>query len=362
MKHIIWGSAPDNVAIPQQPSDIMEDDQYHIYYYMDVADRGLQLPIRIQQLDRQIRAKNSNSPIWLHIYSYGGSIVTGLNIYDQIQQVETPVYAVIDGIAASAATLIAFACDQVFMQPNAHLMIHQLSSFSMGTYNQIQDDMKFMNKLMDQVVEIYLERSSLSEEDIRNKLMRDTWIDSEMALKWGMSDGIIHLPASQDEEELEATKQTQTQVSMEVKPVTKKQNTQEETTLIDKIELIFEAAKAGEEIEDSKVIVLLGQIIETLGRLGQGLVAISERVDSIDAQVADQATALPHLTEQLLKYIDGKVTEKARTEASRSQVERDAEEDAVKQILNAKNVTDKGDGPRLTLKQQMQQLNIPVNN
>ena len=79
-------------------------------------------------------------PIYLHINSYGGIIFDALTAIDVIKACKVPVYTIIEGATASAGTLISVVGDKRFIRPNAHMLIHQLSSGCWGKMMEIEDD------------------------------------------------------------------------------------------------------------------------------------------------------------------------------------------------------------------------------
>ena len=88
----------------------------HIYFYADVdSDRCLALIRAVRETDSELRTEHLSrgldgeplTPIWLHIHSYGGSLFAAFSLADQLAMIKSPLYAIVEGIAASAATLIA---------------------------------------------------------------------------------------------------------------------------------------------------------------------------------------------------------------------------------------------------------------
>jgi ATP-dependent Clp protease protease subunit len=131
------------------------------------------------------------TPIWLHIHSYGGDLFTGFSVADQLAMIKTPIYSIVEGICASAATLISMSCVKRFILPSSFMLIHQLSGVKWGTHEQFKDEMTLQSKAMDRLVEFYARRSRVSVEDVRSMLMRDYWMDAETCLKQGFVDEIL---------------------------------------------------------------------------------------------------------------------------------------------------------------------------
>jgi uncharacterized phage infection (PIP) family protein YhgE len=111
--------------------------------------------------------------------------------------VKTPVYTVIEGIAASAASIIASAGDKRFALPNSQFMIHQLSSIFWGNASEFEDEYRLQQNLMDQLTGFYSARINknavkpINSEQISAMLKRNTYIPADQALEQGFIDGVI---------------------------------------------------------------------------------------------------------------------------------------------------------------------------
>src|SRR5690606_1568607 len=101
---------------------------------------------------------------------------------DQLKRVKTPIYAIVEGVCASAATLIALSCDKRYILPNSFMLVHQLSTFIWGTHEEFKDEMLLQEKAMERLTKFYVEHSKLNEDEIREMLKRDFWMDAETSI------------------------------------------------------------------------------------------------------------------------------------------------------------------------------------
>lgn len=172
----------------------------HIYYYADVdSDRCLALIRSVREADSKLRAEHLSrgldtepmTPIWIHIHSYGGSLFAAFSLADQLTMIKSPLYAIVEGIAASAATLIAMSCDKRYILPNSFMMIHQLSSFMWGKYEEFKDEMGLQDKLMERLVQFYADKTELSRKEVKKMLKRDFWMDADDCVEKGFADEIL---------------------------------------------------------------------------------------------------------------------------------------------------------------------------
>lgn len=191
---------PKSDSSSSNKPDIQVADN-HIYFYSDVnTGKCLALIKTIREMDAKLRCERSTrdlpaaypeTPIWLHIESPGGALFTAFGIAEQIQRIKTPVYSVVEGYAASAATILSNACRKRFIVPSAFMMVHQLSSFHWGKYEEFKDEMKLLDMAMERLIAFYCQRTKITEEKLREYLKRDTWFNAEECLEVGLVDDIL---------------------------------------------------------------------------------------------------------------------------------------------------------------------------
>ena len=172
----------------------------HIYFYSSVnSDRCLALMKEIRELDDVLRVERVSrnipdnypmTPIWLHVNSNGGSLFDGFGVADQIATIKSPLYSVVEGCVASAGTLISMSCAKRYIMPSAFMLIHQLSSFMWGTYEQFKDEIHVLDMAMQTMTKFYKEHSKLGEEAIKDILTRDSWFSAEECIENGFVDEV----------------------------------------------------------------------------------------------------------------------------------------------------------------------------
>lgn len=172
----------------------------HIYFYAEVVpERVLALMKDVRYGDEELRGEHltrqvpesMRHPLWLHVQSSGGSLFAGLSALDQLNAIATPIFSVVEGCVASAATLISMACTRRYILPGSFMLIHQLSSIHWGTYEDFRDEMHLMDMLMERLVTFYVARSKMDEAKIRELLQRDSWFKAEECVELGLVDEIF---------------------------------------------------------------------------------------------------------------------------------------------------------------------------
>jgi ATP-dependent protease ClpP protease subunit len=180
-------------ALGKTPSTV-KTEKNHIYFYTEVDRDSVQQLIEALreteiyciQLKRRLNLKKV--PIYLHINSFGGCIFSAFNAIDYIKSCTVPIYTIIEGSTASAGTLISVFGKRRYIRPNAHMLIHQLSSGCWGKMSEIEDEYKNLKGLMVRIRSIYKNNTSMPKDVLRRLLKHDLWLDSDKSIKYGLVD------------------------------------------------------------------------------------------------------------------------------------------------------------------------------
>ncbi len=127
----------------------------------------------------------------LHINSPGGMIYEGLAIYTTIVSHKATVNGFVDGMAASIASVILMATDKIIMPESSDLMIHDPWSIVIGGADDMRAEAKELDRLKDQIVKIYSDRSNIDSGELNKLMKKETWISGQEALDMGFADEVI---------------------------------------------------------------------------------------------------------------------------------------------------------------------------
>ncbi|CAM3107831.1 MULTISPECIES: head maturation protease, ClpP-related [Streptobacillus] len=144
-----------------------------------------------KEIARQLSSLENIDTINVHINSAGGSVTHAVAISNLLKQSKLKTIAYIDGIAASAATIITSSCDIVRMPKNAIFMIHNPSTFVVGETKDMEKAIEILEKMKDNIIETYLSKTKLSKEELSDLMDKETWLNSEEAKKYGFIDEIV---------------------------------------------------------------------------------------------------------------------------------------------------------------------------
>lgn len=130
------------------------------------------------------------TPLALRLNSPGGSVFDAVAIYNAIKRHSGTVTVWIDGIAASAASYIAMAGDEIVMPENAFLMIHDPAGAVMGTAIDMRAMAEALDKIKGSLLQGYAAKSGRPQEEIAPLMAAETWLDAKDALDLGFADRI----------------------------------------------------------------------------------------------------------------------------------------------------------------------------
>jgi ATP-dependent Clp protease protease subunit len=181
-----------------KPQTSMDREKNHIYFYQSVdQDSCLELNRKINALNKDlmqhaIEYETEPPNIYLHINSFGGSLFAAFSTIDTIMSSKIPIVSIIEGCAASAATIISMVCHKRYCTPNSFMLIHQLSTGASGKYEEMKDDFMNDTKLMKLLYKLYLQHTNMDKKTIKKVLKRDLWWDVNECMKNGLIDDIWH--------------------------------------------------------------------------------------------------------------------------------------------------------------------------
>lgn len=158
-------------------------DEASIYIYDEISYYGITAAQFMKDLG-EVTAKVIN----LHINSPGGDVFDGITIYNGLRNHAATVKVSVDGLAASIASIIAMAGDEVRMAKNSYLMIHRASSIAWGNDSEMLRVAKLLQKIDTTLVDTYQDKTGKNADEIKALMDAETWLTAEEALSYGFAD------------------------------------------------------------------------------------------------------------------------------------------------------------------------------
>lgn len=133
-----------------------------------------------------VEALKDARDVHVHINSYGGDVFAGVAIANILKNHKGRTIAYIDGLAASAASIIAFGCDEIIIPSNAYLMIHRVSCGMFGNADDFLRQIEVMEKIEEGIINSYTEKAieGVTREQIKDFMFSETWFTGEDTAKY----------------------------------------------------------------------------------------------------------------------------------------------------------------------------------
>ncbi|MBR1383361.1 MAG: Clp protease ClpP [Ruminococcus sp.] len=132
-----------------------------------------------------------SAPITVYINSPGGDCVAAAQIYTMLMDYPHDVTVKIDGIAASAASVIAMAGTKVLMSPVSMMMIHNPATVAMGDHTDMEKAIAMLDSVKESIINAYAIKTGISRKELSAMMDSETWMDANKAVELGFADGIL---------------------------------------------------------------------------------------------------------------------------------------------------------------------------
>jgi ATP-dependent Clp protease protease subunit len=137
---------------------------------------------------------SGKGPITVWINSPGGDVWAAAQIYNMLLSYSGKVTVKIDGLAASAASVIAMAGDEVLVSPVSMLMIHNPSTMAMGDKDDLAQAISMLDSVKDSILNAYVKKTGLSKNKLSKLMDDETWMDASKAVELGFADRVMERP------------------------------------------------------------------------------------------------------------------------------------------------------------------------
>ena len=183
-------------------SDDDEEDirvvQNHIYFWCDVTKKtALDLTLKLTEVYNKMRSLtlfgDTITPVYIHINSYGGDLDAALGVVDTMESLKLDganIITIIEGNAASAATLISVVGNERRIRPNAYMRIHNFSTGICGKKNELDEEYANLEKLEKIRVDLYMKHSNMEQTDLEKQMAGEIDMTPYECIEKGLVDSI----------------------------------------------------------------------------------------------------------------------------------------------------------------------------
>ncbi|RYC98822.1 head maturation protease, ClpP-related [Facklamia hominis] len=137
----------------------------------------------------ELFASDRDIVVWIN--SPGGDVIAGAQIYNMLLEYPEHVTVKIDGIAASAASVIAMAGDTIYMSPVSMMMIHNSMTVAIGDHVEMEKAKEMLASFKESIINAYEKKTGLSRQRLSELMDAETWMDVGKAMELGFCDSVL---------------------------------------------------------------------------------------------------------------------------------------------------------------------------
>ncbi len=168
-----------------------EEGQRTLYFDGYIAqDSWLDDDITPKKFKAELMESDGDISVWIN--SPGGDVFAASQIYNMLKEYKGKVTVKIDGLAASAASVIAMAGDEISMSPVAMLMIHNPSTLIWGEETDMIKAKEMLSEVKESIINAYEVKTNLPRNKISEMMDNETWMSSNKAVELGFADTILY--------------------------------------------------------------------------------------------------------------------------------------------------------------------------
>ena len=149
-----------------------------------------------QLFKEELNAGSDDITVWIN--SPGGDRVAAAQIYNMLSNYAGKVTVKIDGIAASAASVIAMAGDAVLVSPVSMMMIHNPATNAWGDSAEMQKAIAMLEEVKESIINAYEIKTGLDRKKLSKLMDAETWMDANSAVEYGFADEIMQRNTAED--------------------------------------------------------------------------------------------------------------------------------------------------------------------
>ena len=181
----------DSAGVEETENDIYFYSQVNKKSILDLNKKIQSINLELSNISRKLNYSEFNPEIKLKINSGGGSLLDCFAAVDYIRNSKYPIHSIIEGTAASAATIMSVIAKKRSINKHSFMLIHQLSGGMWGKFESMKDEMENCNVFMNVINEIYGKYTKIPKNVLKEILKRDIYMDAKTCLKYGLVDNIL---------------------------------------------------------------------------------------------------------------------------------------------------------------------------
>ena len=183
--------------VEKRNTELSADKYHYVYSFTEqVTDTSVKKCIATLNEYRRAIVQPEEKKLELVLYSPGGSVIAGMALYDLLTRMRREGWHITtraNGYAASMGGILLQAGDWRVCDAEAYILIHEIQSGAIGTMGEIEDEVIFLKKIQERIIDIFVSRSKgkiSKRQFVANWRRKNWWLNSDEALKLGIVDEI----------------------------------------------------------------------------------------------------------------------------------------------------------------------------
>ncbi len=226
---------------------VVDDETAAFYSFFGIPSAS---PSAVAQI---LNDGDDDDNVEVNVASNGGDVFSASEIYTMLRQSKANVTVNIQGLAASAASVIAMAGNKVNISPTAQLMIHQAASYGGGNKDDLAHEINVLDGIDKSIASAYESKTGMPQGDLLNMMAQETWIGAQEAVDKGFADEIMFV------DEKQAAFSNATANIVPKSAVNKLLNLLNKSEKTEKLENKAKNSQPTSDLKQSKLAILLGK-------------------------------------------------------------------------------------------------------
>ena len=153
-----------------------------------------------KQFKSELMSGSGDITLWIN--SPGGDVFAASQIYNMLMDYKENVTVKIDGLAASAASVIAMSGTKVLMSPVSQIMIHNPMTVAIGNADEMSKAIDMLSEIKESIINAYELKTNLPRDEISKMMDSETWMNARKAVELGFADEIMYTEKDQNSEKI----------------------------------------------------------------------------------------------------------------------------------------------------------------
>ena len=153
-----------------------------------------------KQFKSELMSGSGDITLWIN--SPGGDVFAASQIYNMLMDYKGNVTVKIDGLAASAASVIAMSGTKVLMSPVSQIMVHNPMTVAIGNAEEMSKAIKMLSEIKESIINAYELKTNLPRDEISKMMDSETWMNARKAVELGFADEIMYTEKDQNSEKI----------------------------------------------------------------------------------------------------------------------------------------------------------------